>query len=270
MAKSNIRPLSSGRAGPQGGADRSGTAESIFTNSGAGVSRYQQLATLFRRHILTGRWKIGEQIPTIEELAAEHGYTIIPPYDDPSILAGQGTCGLEIVEQLPGVDFVLSPVSGGGLLSGIATAVKLASEAGIAKQDVKVWGCEPALAADAKESFETKKLVEWPAAMTTRTIGDGLRTQSLGALNFEHILRYVDGITAVNEDEIFAAMRLMLTVTKLIPEPSGAVTLAAALFHAEEIGLDKARKVVVVLSGGNQEPALRDQLEAEMAAKTEV
>src|SRR5580698_8678106 len=141
-----------------------------------------------------------------EELEVKFGYAMIPPYDHPHIIAGQATCGLEIVEQLPGVDFVLSPVSGGGLLSGIATAVKLAAQTGIAKQDVKVWGCEPALAADAKESFETKKLIEWPAAMTTRTIGDGLRTQSLGALNFEHVLRYVDGIAAVTEDEIFAAM----------------------------------------------------------------
>ncbi len=151
-------------------------------------------------------------------------------------------------------------------MSGIATAVKLAAAAGIAKPDVKVWGAEPALAADAKESFETKKLVEWPAAMTTRTIGDGLRTQSLGALNFEHVLRYVDGIVAVSEDEISEAMRLMLTVTKLVPEPSGAVTLAAALFHAEEMGLEKVRKVAVVLSGGNLEPELRSRLESEMAA----
>jgi threonine dehydratase len=200
-----------------------------------------------------------------EELQAEFGYAMIPPYDHPHIIAGQATCGLEIVEQLPGVDVVISPVSGGGLLSGISTAVKLASAAGLARPDVKVWGAEPALAADAKESFETKKLVEWPAAMTTRTIGDGLRTQSLGALNFEHVLRYVDGITAVSEDEILAAMRLMLTVTKLVPEPSGAVTLAAALFHAEEMGLDKVRKVVVVLSGGNLEPDLKTKLEREMA-----
>ena len=200
-----------------------------------------------------------------EELQAEFGYAMIPPYDHPHIIAGQATCGLEIVEQLPGVDVVISPVSGGGLLSGISTAVKLASAAGLAQQDVKVWGAEPALAADAKESFETKKLVEWPAAMTTRTIGDGLRTQSLGALNFEHVLRYVDGITAVSEDEILAAMRLMLTVTRLVPEPSGAVTLAAALFHAEEMGLDKVRKVVVVLSGGNLEPDLKRKLEQEMA-----
>ena len=191
-----------------------------------------------------------------EQLAAEFGYTVIPPYDHPHIIAGQATCGLEIIEQLPAVDLVLSPVSGGGLLSGVATAVKLASP------HTQVWGAEPELAADAKESFSTKTLVEWPASKTTRTIGDGLRTQSLGALNFEHVLRFVDGIVTVTEDEIFAAMRVMLTVTKLVPEPSGAVTLAAALFHAAE--LPKAHKVAVILSGGNLEPALRQKLEAEM------
>jgi threonine dehydratase len=199
-----------------------------------------------------------------EELVAKFGYGMIPPYDAPEIIAGQGTCGLEIVEQLPGVDLVISPVSGGGLLSGIATAVKLAAVAGLAKPEVQVWGAEPELAADAKESFETKTLVEWPASRTTRTIGDGLRTQSLGALNFEHVLRFVNGIVAVSEEEIFAAMKVMLSATQLVPEPSGAVTLAAALFHAHE--LPKAKKVAVVLSGGNLEPALRERLEGELAA----
>src|ERR1700677_1538368 len=88
-----------------------------------------------------------------EELVAEFGYAMIPPYDAAQIIAGQATCGLEIVEQLPGVDLVLSPVSGGGLLSGIATAVKLAAEAGMVEAGAKVWGAEPELAADAKESF---------------------------------------------------------------------------------------------------------------------
>lgn len=199
-----------------------------------------------------------------EELAAEFGYTIIPPYDHPHIIAGQATCGLEIAMELPEVDLILSPVSGGGLLSGTATAVKLAAEAGLCNPEVKVWGAEPELAADAKESFETRRLVEWPAAMTSRTIGDGLRTQSLGALNFEHILRYVDGIVAVSEEEIFAAMRMLLRHTALVPEPSGAVTLAAALFHAGELPV--ARKVVVVLSGGNIEPSLKASLDAEVAA----
>ena len=160
------------------------------------------------------------------------------------------------------MDLVLSPVSGGGLLSGVASAVKLSAEAGLCNPAVRVWGAEPALAADAKESFDTRTLVEWPAALTTRTIGDGLRTQSLGALNFEHILRFVDGIVTVTEDEIFSAMRTLLTHTDLVPEPSGAVTLAAALFHAHE--LPAARKMVVVLSGGNIEPALQASLVAEL------
>ena len=121
-------------------------------------------------------------------------------------------------------------------------------------------GREPELAADAKESFETKKLVEWPAAMTTRTIGDGLRTQSLGAAELRTYTALRGRHRAVSEEEIFAAMRLMLAATKLVAEPSGAVTLAAALYHAEEICLNKARKVAVVLSGGNLEPALREQL----------
>jgi threo-3-hydroxy-L-aspartate ammonia-lyase len=199
-----------------------------------------------------------------EELVTEFGYAMIPPYDAAQIIAGQATCGLEIVEQLPGVELVISPVSGGGLLSGIASAVKLAAEAGMVDGGVKVWGAEPELAADAKESFYSKTLVEWPAAKTTRTIGDGLRTQSLGVLNFSHVLRFVDGIVTVSEEEILAAMRVILSVTKLVPEPSGAVTLAAALFHAEE--LPKVRKVAVVLSGGNLEPTLRVQLQGELAA----
>jgi threonine dehydratase len=199
-----------------------------------------------------------------EELVAKHGYSMIPPYDAPQIIAGQATCGLEIVEQLPGVDLVLSPVSGGGLLSGIATAVKLAARAGLANPNVQVWGAEPELAADAKESFYSKTLVEWPAAKTTRTISDGLRTQSLGVLNFAHVLEFVDGIVTVSEEEILAAMRAMLSVTKLVPEPSGAVTLAAALFHADQ--LPRASKVAVVLSGGNLEPALRERLENDLAA----
>jgi threo-3-hydroxy-L-aspartate ammonia-lyase len=202
-----------------------------------------------------------------EELAEQFGYAIIPPYDDARIIAGQGTCGVEIVEQLEeatgkpaGEDvLVLSPVSGGGLLSGTATAIKLTAPG------VKVWGAEPELAADAKESFETKTLVEWPAEKTTRTIGDGLRTQSLGQLNFEHVLRYVDGIVTVSEEEIFAATRFYLQSTKLVPEPSGAVTLAAALFHAD--ALPKAERVVVILSGGNIEAELKKRL---MAGATQV
>jgi threo-3-hydroxy-L-aspartate ammonia-lyase len=207
-----------------------------------------------------------------EELEALHGYTMVPPYDDDAIIAGQATCGLEILQQLPNVDLVLSPVSGGGLLSGVATAIKLASEGSGARAQGPegslapgpstlaplVYGCEPTLSADAKESFDTRKLVEWPASQTSRTLADGLRTQSLGERNFDHILQFVDGIVTVSEEEIRTALRVILTATALTSEPSGAVTLAAALFHAHE--LPPTQKVVAILSGGNLDPALRAEL----------
>ena len=183
-----------------------------------------------------------------EELAAKHGYQMIPPYNDEKIIAGQGTIGLEILEDLPDVGCVLSPVSGGGLLSGIATAIKLS------RPEVKVIGCEPELAADAQESLRTGKLVTWPAEKTTRTICDGLRTQSLGAINYEHVRRYVDDIVTVSEDEVREAMRRMALNAHLVAEPSGAVTFAAFLFHADEF--PKATATVAVVSGGNVEAEL--------------
>ncbi len=198
-----------------------------------------------------------------EELVAEHGYVMVPPYDDEAIIAGQATCGLEILEQLPNVELVLSPVSGGGLLSGVATGIKLASEAA-RREAPQVWGCEPELSADAAESFRTKTLVEWPAAKTTRTIADGLRTQSLGERNFEHILRFVDGIVTVTEDEIREALRIFLRATAIVAEPSGAVTLAAALFHRDQLPV--AQRIVAIVSGGNLDPALRAELVEETAA----
>ena len=198
-----------------------------------------------------------------EELVAERGYIMVPPYDDEAIIAGQATCGVEILEQLPSVELVLSPVSGGGLLSGVATGIKLASEAA-GREAPTVWGCEPELAADAAESFRTKTLVEWPAAKTTRTIADGLRTQSVGERNFEHILRFVDGVVTVTEDEIREALRVFLRATKIVAEPSGAVTLAAALFHGGE--LPPAQRVVAIVSGGNLDPGLRAELEQEQGA----
>jgi len=190
-----------------------------------------------------------------EELQARFGYVMIPPYDDPAIIAGQGTCGLEILEDLPDVDLVLSPVSGGGLLSGVATAIKHQ------RPEVRVIGIEPELAADAQESFRGGKLVSWPAEMTTRTIADGLRTQSLGELNFLHVRAFVDDILTVSEDEIRRAMGILLHTARLTPEPSGAVTTAAMLFHQAD--LLPYRKAVVIMSGGNVEPEMLRTILAE-------
>jgi threonine dehydratase len=189
-----------------------------------------------------------ERLAVAEQLVREHGYVAVPPYDDEQIIAGQATCGLEIVESLPDVDLVLSPVSGGGLLSGVAAAVKQL------RPQAKVYGVEPELAGDTAESFRTGAIVEWPAELTSRTIADGLRTQSVGVRNFAHIQAFVDGIITVTEAEIRAAMRAIVAATRLVPEPSGAVAVAALLFHAEE--LPAYKKAVAIVSGGNVAPEL--------------
>jgi threonine dehydratase len=193
-----------------------------------------------------------ERLEMAEKLVREHGYVVVPPYDDEQIIAGQATCGLEIVESLPDVDLVLVPVSGGGLLSGIATAVKLLNP------NAKVFGVEPELAADTAESYRTGNIVTWGAELTSRTIADGLRTQSVGVRNFAHIQAYVDGIITVTEAEIRAAMRAIVATARLVPEPSGAVAAAALLFHADQ--LPSYRKAVAIVSGGNVDPALLAQV----------
>jgi threonine dehydratase len=189
-----------------------------------------------------------ERLAVAEQLVREHGYVVIPPYDDEQIIAGQATCGLEIVEALPDVDLVLSPVSGGGLLSGVAAAVKQL------RPQAKVFGVEPELAGDTAESFRTGKIVTWGAELTSRTIADGLRTQSVGERNFAHIQAFVDGIITVTEAEIRAAMRAIVATARLVPEPSGAVSVAALLFHADQ--LPAYTKAVAVVSGGNVAPEL--------------
>ncbi len=189
-----------------------------------------------------------ERLAVAEELVRKHGYVVIPPYDDEQIIAGQGTCGLEIMQEMPDVDLVVSPVSGGGLLSGIATAVKHLNS------KTMVFGIEPELAGDTAASFRAGNIVTWPAELTSRTIADGLRTQSVGVRNFAHIQAFVDGIITVTEAEIRAAMRAIVAATRLVPEPSGAVATAALLFHANQ--LPNYRRAVAVVSGGNVDPAM--------------
>lgn len=179
-------------------------------------------------------------------LAAEHGYTPIPPYDDPFVIAGQGTTGLEIIADLPEVSTVLVPVSGGGLISGMATAIKERCPR------ARVIGVEPELAADAAESMRRGQRVEWKQEVADRTMADGLRATSVGHLPWEHISRYVDEIITVSEDQIWEAMRVLARHSRLVAEPSGAVTTAAYLFHGESLQLHG--DTVAVLSGGNVDP----------------
>jgi threonine dehydratase len=187
-----------------------------------------------------------------EQLAAKHGYSIVPPYNDEKIIAGQGTVGLEILEDLPSVEIVLVPVGGGGLISGISAALKLSSP------NIKVIGVEPELAADAQASLRAGRIVSSPAEQVSQTLADGLRTQSIGAINFEHIRAYVDDIVTVTEDEIREAMLVLSANAKTLAEPSGAVAVAAFLFHADELPNTKIN--VAVISGGNIDPTLLAEL----------
>jgi threonine dehydratase len=193
-----------------------------------------------------------ERLEVAEALVREHGYVVIPPYDDIDIITGQATCGLEIAEDLLAVDLVLAPVSGGGLLGGVAAAIKQLSPR------TRIVGVEPELAGDTAESFKKGEIVTWPAELTSRTLADGLRTQSVGVRNFAHIQAFVDDIITVTESEIRAAMRAIVAATRLVPEPSGAVSTAALLFHADK--LPEFRTAVAVVSGGNVDPALLAQI----------
>jgi threonine dehydratase len=184
-----------------------------------------------------------------ERIASERGLAIIPPYDDDRIIAGQGTCGLEIVEDLPDVAAVIVPVGGGGLASGVAAAVRGVRPA------ARIIGVEPELAADARESLLAGRIVAWPAELVSRTISDGTRTQSLGRRTFAHLSALVDRIVTVSETEIAAAVRLAAEESRLVAEPSGALALAAMRFHAVEAGLDSIDgPVVAIVSGGNVDP----------------
>jgi threonine dehydratase len=189
-----------------------------------------------------------DRIKKAEELAAEHGWVPVPPYNDEAIIAGQGTIGLEIVEDFSDVDLVLSPVSGGGLISGIAAAIKQL------RPEVKVIGVEPELAADAQASLRAGQRVTWPSEKVGQTIADGLRTSPVGEIPFAHMQKFVDDIVTVSEEEIRRAMRTLLLSSRIVAEPSGAVAPAAFLYHREK--LPAARNVVAIVSGGNASPDL--------------
>lgn len=198
---------------------------------------------------------IAERDAEMRRIQAESGATFISPFDDRDIIAGQGTLGLEIAADLPAVATVYVPVSGGGLISGIAAALKAKLD------DVRVVGVEPELAGDLAEGFAAGQRVVWDSSLTGRTIADGLRVPAVGELNWRHITELVDDVVTVSEAEIRAAMRRVALEAKLVAEPSGAVSVAGSLRYADRFAAGPA---VAVVSGGNVEPALlRDVLESD-------
>jgi threonine dehydratase len=177
-----------------------------------------------------------------QDLQATHGYTLIPPFDHPDVIAGQGTAALELVEQVGSLDMLLVPCGGGGLLSGCAIA------AGALSPACRTIGVEPQLADDATRSFRTRTLqrVENPP-----TIADGTRTPSLGKITFPLVLEHVSDMATVSETAIVEAVRFLFYRMKLVVEPSGALGLAALLSGA----VTPNGRIGIILSGGNIDAA---------------
>jgi threonine dehydratase len=197
--------------------------------------------------VVTTRPSLPARVAATEELVRQHGYALIPPFDDRAVIAGQGTVGLEIAADCPDAGLVVVPVGGGGLIAGIAAAIRALCPG------ARVIGVEPELAADARDSLRSGQRVAWPAEDTQRTIADALRVEQVGALPLQHLLSQVDDIVTVTEDEIREAVRRTAVQAHLVAEPGGAVAVAACLLRGH--GLPPARPRVAVLSGGNIDPA---------------
>ena len=186
-----------------------------------------------------------ERASATAELASRHGFAVIHPYDQPEILAGTGTIGLELIEQCPDMEIVAVPISGGGLIGGISAAIKAI------RPEVRIIGVEPELAADAQQSLRSGTLTGWPVADTARTIADGLRVGKLGDLGWRHLQAFVDDVVTVSEDAIMAAVGRIAREARLVAEPSGAVALAGLM----TLGDIAPERSVAILSGGNVDDA---------------
>ncbi len=176
----------------------------------------------------------------LDELRAQHGYTLVHPFDDDAVIAGHGTAGLEIVEDVPDVDDVIVPVGGGGLLAGIATAVTAL------RPRTRVWGVEPEGAAGLRAALDAGHVVRLEHV---HSVADGLAPPMTGERVLEHVRRHVHDVVTVKDADIMHAMILLMTRAKLFVEPSAAAGLAALL--AGSFALPAGRRVVIVASGGN-------------------
>ena len=182
------------------------------------------------------------------EIAEREGRVMVPPYDDYLILAGQGTCGLEFLEDIPELDCLLAPCSGGGLFAGVSTAAKALNP------NIRCFAVEPDTADDTRQSFLKGERVSIPPPPT---IADGLRVQAPGRLTFPVLQKTAEDVLTVSDDEIIETIRFLLFRLKLLVEPSGAAAAAAVL--TRKLPHD-VRRVGVVLSGGNIDAELLSQL----------
>ena len=173
------------------------------------------------------------------QLRDEMGYTFIHPFNDPDVIAGQGTIALELAKQIPDMDAVIVPIGGGGLIAGVAYTLKNLNP------NIKIYGVQAAGAASMYESIRQKQILTLPSV---KTIADGIAVKQPGDLTYELISKYVDEIAVVSDDEISAAILKLMEKHKLVTEGAGAVAVAAVMFDKFDL---KGKKVVSLLSGGN-------------------
>lgn len=182
------------------------------------------------------------------EVARERGMTVIPPYDNPHIIAGQGTAVLELLAAEPNLDAILAPVGGGGLMAGCAVAAKGMSPG------IGVFGVETVGADDTKQSFDKGERVVIPPPPT---IADGIRLRTPGVLTFPIMQSLLDDVLVVSDDEVLDALRFVITRMKLVIEPSGAVPVAAVM---RDLVPQECRRIGIIISGGNIDPTLLSSL----------
>ncbi|EMR05116.1 L-threonine dehydratase catabolic TdcB [Bhargavaea cecembensis DSE10] len=219
-------------------AGKSGVQSTIVVPEDASPAKVAAIEAYGGRVIRCGLTS-AERIPEALRIAEETGGVFIPPYDDPDIIAGQGTAGMEILSQVPDCEAVVVPVGGGGLAAGIVCAVKQL------KPDILVIGAEPETADDTKKSLEAGRRI---AIGPTQTIADGLRTSIPGEMTFPILQNHLDRLVTVSEEDISEACRFLFQYAKQVVEPSGAVSVAALLSGRAGIS---GKKVAAVLSGGN-------------------
>ena len=219
-------------------ATRSGVKSLICLPDGAPISKVESTKALGAEVCLV-KGVYDDAYAKALELKDEYGYTFIHPFDDVDVIAGQGTIGLEILDQLSDVDAIVVPVGGGGLISGLAFAVKSL------RPDVKVYGVQ---AAGAPSMFNAMRDHKIETLESVSTIADGIAVKTPGEHTFEYVSKYVDGIVTVTEDEICSAILALIEKQKMIAEGAGAVSVAAVMFDKVPV---KGKKVCCLVSGGN-------------------
>ena len=219
-------------------ATRSGVKSLICLPDGAPISKVESTKALGAEVCLV-KGVYDDAYAKALELKDKYGYTFIHPFDDVDVIAGQGTIGLEILDQLSDVDAIVVPVGGGGLISGLAFAVKSL------RPDVKVYGVQ---AAGAPSMFNAMRDHKIETLESVSTIADGIAVKTPGEHTFEYVSKYVDGIVTVTEDEICSAILALIEKQKMIAEGAGAVSVAAVMFDKVPV---KGKKVCCLVSGGN-------------------